>query len=217
MNEDLKNYYEVLEVQTSSTTQEIQQAYTRAKNAYTGDSLALYSLLSQDEANKILELIEEAYNILSDPTKRKQYNIARGIENSPNTSTTIDVTDQDTEFKQNKNASGEMNKLVAKKRYGLDYTESSSFEQEIEQCTEFTGEFLKKIREYKNVDVNRLADMTKISKTYIRYIEDEEVTKMPAIVYVRGFVYQYAKCLKLNPELVATSYIYRLKKLKGEV
>lgn len=217
MNDDLKNYYEVLEVQTNSTTQEIQQAYTRAKNAYTGDSLALYSLLSQDEANKILELIEEAYNILSDPTKRKQYNIARGIENSPNTATTVDVTDQDTEFKQNKNASGEMNKLVAKKRYGLDYTENTSFEQEIEQCTEFTGEFLKKIREYKNVDVNRLADMTKISKTYIRYIEDEEVSKMPAIVYVRGFVYQYAKCLKLNPELVATSYIYRLKKLKGEV
>jgi curved DNA-binding protein CbpA len=217
VNDDLKNYYEVLEVQTNSTTQEIQQAYTRAKNAYTGDSLALYSLLSQDEANKILELIEEAYNILSDPTKRKQYNIARGIENSPNTATTVDVTDQDTEFKQNKNASGEMNKLVAKKRYGLDYTENTSFEQEIEQCTEFTGEFLKKIREYKNVDVNRLADMTKISKTYIRYIEDEEVSKMPAIVYVRGFVYQYAKCLKLNPELVATSYIYRLKKLKGEV
>ncbi|EQC51825.1 helix-turn-helix domain-containing protein [Bacteriovorax sp. DB6_IX] len=217
MNDNLKNYYEVLEVQPNSSTQDIQQAYTRAKNAYTGDSLALYSLLSQDEANKILELIEEAYNILSDPVKRKQYNIARGIEHNPSISHSPDPSEKDNEFKQNKNASGEMNKLVAKKRYGLEYQEDANFEVEIEQCTEFTGEFLKKIREYKNVDVNRLADMTKISKTYIRYIEEEDVTKMPAVVYVRGFVYQYAKCLKLNPELVANSYVYRLKKLKGEV
>ncbi len=215
MNDALKNYYEVLEVQTNASNQEIQQAYTRAKNAYTGDSLALYSLLSQDEARKVLELIEEAHNILSDPTKRKQYNIARGIE-TDSVISSIAATDEDSDFKQNKNASGEMNKLVAKKRYGLDYQESSEFEKEIEQCTEFTGEFLKKIREYKNVDIKRLADMTKISKTYIRYIEEEEITKMPAIVYVRGFVYQYAKCLKLNPELVANSFIYRLKKLKEE-
>ena len=56
--------------------------------------------------------------------------------------------------------------------------------------------------------------MTKISKTYLQYIENEDVEKMPAIVYVRGFVYQYAKVLKLNPDLVANSYLQRIKALK---
>ncbi len=213
MNEQIKNYYEVLEVSINANGEEIYQAYTRAKNAYSGDSLALYSLLSHDEATKILELIEEAYNILSDPEKRKQYNNVRGISaDSVNLSPGMSA-DKVEEFKQNKN-SGEINKIVAKKRYGLEFTENSEFEKEIEQCEEFTGEFLKRVREYKNVDIQRLAEMTKISKTYLQYIEDEDVAKMPATVYIRGFVYQYAKCLKLNPELVANSFLNRIKKLK---
>jgi cytoskeletal protein RodZ len=98
----------------------------------------------------------------------------------------------------------------------LDYVKDPQFEQEIENCTEFSGEFLKKIREYRNVDIIRMADMTKVSKTYLQNIEKEDTRNLPALVYVRGFVYQYAKCLKLNPELVATSYLYRLRRLKEE-
>ena len=79
----------------------------------------------------------------------------------------------------------------------------------------YTGEFLHRVREYKKVTVERMAEMTKISKTYIRNIEGDEFSKLPADVYTRGFVYQYAKCLKLNPDLVATSYIQHLRELKN--
>ena len=106
-------------------------------------------------------------------------------------------------------------KAQAYQKFGLNYEPDSSFEQEIENCSEYTGSFLKKIREYKNVSVERMADMTKISKTYIRNIEEEDYVKLPADVYTRGFVYQYAKCLKLNPELVATSYVHHLKQIKN--
>jgi cytoskeletal protein RodZ len=81
----------------------------------------------------------------------------------------------------------------------------------IEQTTLFDGAFLKKVREYKNVELIRMADMTKVSKTYLRHIEEENTEGLPALVYVRGFVYQYAKCLKLNPDQVATSYLGHLK------
>ena len=57
-----------------------------------------------------------------------------------------------------------------------------------------------------------MSEMTRISKTNIKNIESENTEPLPAMVYVRGFVYQYAKCLKLNPELVASSYIHQLKK-----
>lgn len=214
MSENIKNYYEVLEIPVNATQDEVREAYQRAKNAYSGDSLALYSLLSEDEATKISNLIEEAYNILSDPLKRKKYNQVRGINFDPNV-TPEEIQDASPQEFQPAEKKADMNRLVAKKRYSLEFNEDPEMEKEIEQCTEFTGEFLQKVREYKNVDVNRLADMTKISKTYIRYIEDEEFGKMPAPVYVRGFVYQYAKCLKLNPDLVATSYLFRMKKMKG--
>lgn len=208
-----KNYYEVLEVAPNASADEIFKAYTAAKTAYSGDSIALYSLLSEDEAHKVLELIEEAYNILSNPTKRKKYNQARGIVVEDETNFMASSKPKE-EKETESQVMSQMNKLVAKKRYGLDYEQNADFEKEIEQCSEFTGEFLKKVREYKKVDISRMADMTKISKTYLQYIENEDVEKMPAIVYIRGFVYQYAKVLKLNPDLVANSYLQRIKALK---
>ena len=223
MNTDAKNYYEILEIPTTATPKEIHHGYMRAKNAYSQDSLALYSLMSQDECDEVLNLIEEAYHILSDPNKRKEYDAARGINvNRPidntsnsNEENTVPAPAESTaslssDFSKEDHPNS-MSKLVAKNRFSLQYETNSDFEKEIEQATEWTGTFLKQIREYKNVDINRMADMTKVSKTYIRYIEDESFDLLPAPVYVRGFVYQYAKCLKLNPELVATSYLYRLK------
>ena len=223
MNDQSKNYYEVLEVSTSGSLDDIHSAYLKAKNAYAGDSLALYSLLSKDEADKVLELIEEAYTILSDPIKRQQYNEARGIasENdvrligrqSMDSSRLEEVsTEEKPEEPQLSDIS--MKRMIVKNKYALEFEQDAELEKEIEQCEEYTGEFLRKIRKYKNVDVPRLAEMTKISKTYLNYIEDEEVDKLPAPVYTRGFIYQYAKCLKLNPELVCSSYMNRLKSLK---
>lgn len=222
MSDQSKNYYDVLEVETSASLDDIHSAYLKAKNAYSGDSLALYSLLSKDEADKVLELIEEAYTILSDPIKRQQYNDARGIANEKEVRLvgrqSIDAQDV-VEDKKNSEEDNQlkdisMKRMIVKNKYALEYKQDSEIEKEIEQCEEYTGEFLKKIREYKNVDIPRLAEMTKISKTYLGYIENEEVDKLPAPVYTRGFIYQYAKCLKLNPELVCSSYMSRLKALK---
>ncbi len=221
-----KNYYEVLEIAVDASPEEIHQGYQRARNAYSQDSLALYSLMSADECNNILELIDEAYTILCDPNKRKQYDLARGLNQNLST--------QERQGQGHRKEEGEsfndshfinqspsstsktnMSKIVAKKKFSLDYTRDIAFEEEIEKAEEFSGEYLKKIREYKNVDIVRMAEMTKISKTYLLNIEADDFDKLPAPVYVRGFVYQVAKCLKLNPELVATSYLYRLKKAKN--
>ncbi len=213
MNNESKNYYEVLEIDHQANHEEIHSAYIRAKNAYGGDSLALYSLLSEDEANKVLDLIEEAYTILSDPVKRKQYNEVRGIETIESNHHQAQLAPQQP-TQEEKKIDVNVERKVAKNKYALDFVENEQFEKEIEQCSEYTGDFLKQIREYKKVDINRLAEMTKISKTYLTYIEEEAVGKLPAPVYTRGFVYQYAKCLKLNPDLVCSSYMTRLKTLK---
>jgi curved DNA-binding protein CbpA len=222
-SEKVKNYYEVLEIPTDASPEEVHQGYIRAKNAYSQDSLALYSLMSKEECDSILDLIEEAYTIISDPNKRKSYDSARGINLTVSSAApersfgnTVKLDEHILNQRADTTTSSNMSKKLAKNRFSLDYKKNEEFESEIEQATEYTGDLLKRIREYKGVDIPRLTDMTKVSKTYIRHIEDEEVEKLPALVYVRGFVYQYAKCLKLNPDLVATSYIFRLKKLKGE-
>ncbi len=206
-----KNYYQVLEVPTDANHDEIYHSYTRAKAAYSEDSLALYSLMSPEENRKILEMIEEAYQIIGDPEKRSAYDNARGITHN------LSKERKPLQVSTPKDETNKLAKLVAANRFSLEYETQPEFDLEIEQATEFSGEFLKKIREYKNVDLPRMSDMTKVSKTYIKCIEEETLENLPALVYVRGFVYQYAKCLKINPDLVATSYLFRIKTLQGEV
>lgn len=220
-----RNYYEILEVPVDATPDEIYQGHMRAKNAYSQDSLALYSLMSQEECQNILQLIDEAYSILSDPLKRRQYDQARGLNSGSEHPPLYGSTRQDESLQsadhvinQAPQSTGKnnMNKIVIMKKFALEYEKDPEFEQEIEQAQEYTGELIKRIREYKNMDLVRLAELTRISKTYLANIEAEKFDNLPAPVYVRGFVYQVAKCLKLNPDFVATSYVYRMKKLKEQ-
>jgi curved DNA-binding protein CbpA len=251
---ELKNYYEVLEISSSAKSEDIYQSYLRAKMAYSADSLALYSLMSTEECRNVLDLVEEAYSILSDPLKRKRYDEARGLNREFNLNSYNNLSDRvepirtervqrptpamdsshmfNADFKidvhresstaasqslvsnQNSNIQTNVSKLVTQKRFALDFVSNTDFERSIEEAEEFSGELLRKIREYKNVDLDRLADMTKVSKSHILNIELEDFSKLPASVYVRGFVFQYAKCLKLKPDVVANSYVTRMKKIK---
>ena len=104
--------------------------------------------------------------------------------------------------------------LIANNKYHLRFEIDENFEQEISTIESFTGTLLKRIREYKNVGLDRMSDMTRVSKKHLENIEEENFGSLPALVYVRGFVYQYAKCLRLDPNLVASSYINRVRDLE---
>lgn len=234
-----KNYYEVLEIPINSTPQEIDRAYNRAKNSYSGDSLALYSLMSAQECQEILNLIEEAYSVIGIPEKRREYDRARGLNQNPTTSSSYqpqptanihNLLDSTLATKKtetiNSDASKDfvyegfgsnqhearVSKVTAIKKFQLEFQPDPSMEKKIEESLSFNGEFLKEIREYKCVTFERMVEMLKISKLYLKAIEENDFTKLPADVYARGFVLQYAKSLKLpNPDLVATSYMNLLK------
>lgn len=220
MDAERKNYYEVLEVETNATPQQIEASYVRSKNAYTGDSVALYSLMTKDECDRYLGEIEEAYAVLGFPEKRKEYDRHRGLNQSgyapqrPSASTTNEGTHQYENFGSNLNEA-KVSKIVAQQKFALEYTPNDEMERKIQDTTDFTGPFLKSIREYKNMTIERLAELTRVSKTHLNAIENEDLPKLPADVYVRGYVYQFAKVLKLNPEQVAASYMLSFKKLKA--
>jgi curved DNA-binding protein CbpA len=229
MDAEKKNYYEVLEIETGATPQQIENAYIRARNSYSGDSVALYSLMTKEECDSILGQIEEAYSVLGFPEKRREYDRLRGFNQSGinpirplgqiHTVSSLEDRPKDAVEYEDYGSNlieAKVSKITAQKKFGLEYEESPEMDRRIRECTEYTGTFLREIREYKNVAIDRMADMTRISKTHLTAIENEDVVKLPADVYVRGYVYQYAKVLKLNPDQVAASYLLHFKKLKNQ-
>jgi DnaJ-class molecular chaperone len=69
------DYYEILNWSKNASQEEIERAYYLGKATYSQDSLALYSLLSEKERWFMLKKIEEAYQNLNDPEKRRLYNL----------------------------------------------------------------------------------------------------------------------------------------------
>jgi curved DNA-binding protein CbpA len=87
---------------------------------------------------------------------------------------------------------------------------------EIEQEREWSGPFLQKVRSATKISIEEMAEITKVSKTYIQAIEEENFKKLPAPVYVRGFVLQIARALRLPTDAVASAYLSRyLRKTTG--
>jgi curved DNA-binding protein CbpA len=65
-----KNYYEILNVKPDATEEEIRKAYIELVSRYNPDDNP-----ENEEARRKFHDVKEAYDILSNPTKRKAYSI----------------------------------------------------------------------------------------------------------------------------------------------
>jgi transcriptional regulator with XRE-family HTH domain len=62
------------------------------------------------------------------------------------------------------------------------------------------GEELRREREIRGISVKEIADATKISKRFLEAIERNDHKTLPAPVFTRGFVREYARYLGLNSD-----------------
>lgn len=70
------NYYELLSVERTASADEIWAAYQAALATYREGSPALYGLVTEAERALALERIQEAFQTLRDPDKRREYDLA---------------------------------------------------------------------------------------------------------------------------------------------
>ena len=186
----IKTYYDTVEVSPSSSEKEIHTAYVKAKNTYSSCNPKLHSVFSKDEVGELLKLIDQAYFVLSDPEKRKAYD--RQIS-----------TQQEQATKKSSKSQKNQSK----------YKINPIFEKQIEEQDVFDGPFLQHVRNYKNITLKEVSIATRIGKPYLIAIESNEYQSLPAPVFVRGFIIQYAKYLSLDPQKVADSYMGLYKAL----
>ena len=81
--------------------------------------------------------------------------------------------------------------------------------------TVFTGALLQEIREHRSVDLRDMGNHTKISLMNLRYLEQMAYAELPAPVYVRGFLKEYARFLRLPDKQVADTYMSVYDKTLG--
>src|SRR5262250_3208786 len=86
---------------------------------------------------------------------------------------------------------------------------------EISPGTEFSGPLLRQIREAIGVELREIAERSKISMAYLSALEGEAFAKLPAAVYVRGFLAEYARALGLDGERVKQTYLARFRAVRG--
>lgn len=70
-----------------------------------------------------------------------------------------------------------------------------------------TGAALRRFREQKGIGLREISLRSKVGVRFLEYIEQERHAMLPAPVYLRGFLLEYARALGLEPRLTADAYL----------
>ena len=84
-------------------------------------------------------------------------------------------------------------------------------EEKMEQAAQVDGAFLKEFREYRNVTLEQIENITRISIRNLQFLEEDNRAFLPCIAYIRGFIKQYAKTLRLDANKIAECYIKNME------
>ena len=189
-----QTYYEILEVNSTAKDKEIQRAYEHAKETFDVDSLAVYSLFSEEEVKEIQSAVEEAYRVLMDEALRRSY----------------DQSHFQMVGGQPPEKPFEAQEVFREKKTSLSFT-GISFNPDEEL---YRGKTLKQIRERIGIELQMISKETKISIKVLEWIEEEAFENLPALVYLKGFLKGYAQSLGLDPSKVVEEYLRLIEESK---
>jgi hypothetical protein len=194
---DEQTYYEILEVSSAATPKEIQKAYEHAKETFHTDSLAVYSLFTEQEIQGIQAAVEEAYRVLMDETLRKNY----------------DQSHYQILGQQKLEKPPEIPVPLREKKLA-----PAPADVPIHGGGEiYRGKTLKQIRERMSIDLEIIAQETRINLKTLELIEGEDLEKLPPLVYLKGFLKGYAQSLGLDPHKVVEEYVHFLDEEKKKI
>jgi len=193
---DRENYYDILKVDTAATTSEIVAAYHKAKSAFAKGSVATYSLFSDADIDSVMSKIEEAYQVLTNSDKRRNYDrILAGdfAEEAPL------LSPLERQEKARDSSTPNLSEEAEQARAKIDST-PIEFET-------LTGAALQKIRELRKLSMEDVCRITKIPSKSVKAIEADDFENLPARVYVQGFVKNLAQIYQLDPQKAMTTYL----------
>jgi flagellar biosynthesis protein FlhG len=180
-------HHELLDVEATASDRDIRRAYRRAREIYAPESLVVSGLYTAAELEMLLRRFEEAYEALLDPARPRRHPSQAG---SPLATPSPDVEESPSPRHP---------------------------EPEIGPKTEITGAIFRQLREARGIDLHAISQKTKIGVGHLRSIEEERFDLLPALVYVRGFLQEYARALRLDVGQVLATYLERVRLAKAKL
>jgi flagellar biosynthesis protein FlhG len=223
------NHYEVLETDPAASDEEIRRAHRRVREMYGPDSLIVCGLYDRERLAQLNLRLEEAYDTLMDAERRRAYDVQlfpdglprRHASPAPSAGSTAAASPSGT---------GSTGPIVvpedvaaagvpapAEREVTPPSKKALPPEPELAPGTDITGPLLRQIREARGVDLHAIAHKTKIGINHLRAIEEERFDKLPAVVYVRGFLVEYARLLRLDVKQLLDTYLTRYKVVRAEL
>jgi flagellar biosynthesis protein FlhG len=179
----LGNYYDVLGITTTASPEQVERAYRYHVSLYSDAALATYSLLDPGERQAARAEVQQAYDVLKDPLRRRAYDHSQGIASI-------------------------MGEARPDQVFGM--TNPPPPSKTLREPV--NGAALRRVREQLGVSLEEIAKRSKVGLRYLQYIEGDRYADLPARVYLRGFLMEYARALGLEPAHTADGYLASMPK-----
>ncbi|HEY5950173.1 MAG TPA: helix-turn-helix domain-containing protein [Kofleriaceae bacterium] len=199
------SHYDLLEVPPTASFEDIRRANRRIRDIYGAESIAISGLYDPVSLEAVHRRLDLAYTTLMDAAKRKEYDHELFPDGVPMPVTPLERL-----------ADVSAPRPAAKVDDPATLTIRPPM-PDIHPRTEFSGPLLRQIREAVGVELREIAEKSKIGMAYLQALEGEVFTKLPAPVYVRGFLAEYARALGLDAERVKQTYLERYRAARGPV
>lgn len=206
-----QNFYEVLEVSPDAVPLDIRRAYKQSFALYQDDSIASYSFFSEEERREILSRIEQAYLTLINPEARTAYDrslIASGLLDEERTFR--DKTKEPIAIYDFQRTHGDGSALARRSDELRSRIAQSSEIRDILARDTLGGSDLEKLRTTLQVPLEEIAEKTNVRIDILRAIEAENVDCFPPLVYLKGFLRAYLRCLELDERVILDAYLRKL-------
>jgi curved DNA-binding protein CbpA len=215
-----ETYYDVLGVGPRATQEQIDKAYQFLRQMYDEVSLATYSLLDPEEARMARARVNQAYEVLKEPHRRQDYDSSLEAARektvvpfppAPHSPTPAPAASHSpTTAPAAPHPPATAPAVPAPREPPRPRPEPPAPASVL--AGPITGELLRRFREGKGVSLQTISASSKVGVRFFEYIEADRHADLPARVYLRSFLQEYAKAVGLDPNGVADAYIARLPK-----
>jgi curved DNA-binding protein CbpA len=188
------NHYEVLGIDARATPEQVERAYRFCLEMYGDTSLAIYSLLDADEQRGARSRVQQAYEVLRDPFRRHEYDVSQGFARPGAPMPSLP-----------RPAIGPVPVRVAPPP-----PPRPPAPEVLEPPVD--GAALRRFREGRGISLKDIAARSKVGVRYLEYIEADRHALLPAPVYLRGFLLEYARATGLEPRRTAEAYMSRVRR-----